>query len=126
MVIAVETAVHTVIFTVVGDVQRCKQVYRVAKMFAGLDPGFLCHLLQERLSGRGEQSLEILDRTGVVIQSSPNIPRGILGVIVAFHLGHDLTADIGFNDFHSRHVLHMIPAAGRVCFQPMLFLQSRR
>ena len=39
VVIAVKPTVHAVVFTVIGNVQRGKQIHRVAKMLAGLPSG---------------------------------------------------------------------------------------
>ena len=67
VVVTVKTAVNAVILTVVRDVERSKQVDRVSKVFACLQTGSLCHLLQKRFGGRGEQRFEIVNGTGFML-----------------------------------------------------------
>ena len=66
MVIAVKSAVHTVILTVIGNIKRREQIHRIAKMLTGFNPCPLSHLLQKRFRRRGQQCFEIFYRTGFV------------------------------------------------------------
>ena len=125
VVVAVEAAVHAVIFAVVGDVKGREEIHRVAEVAAGLHPGPLGHFLQKGLRRRGQEGLEVLQRAGLVLQRRPHVPGGVGGAVVAVHLLHDLPADVRFDLLHAGQVLHGVFAAGRVVFQTVLFRQRR-
>ena len=59
-VVAVEAAVDTVVFAIVGDVQRGEHLHRVAEMLARLHLCALRHLFKEGRGSRGEQRGEVL------------------------------------------------------------------
>ena len=52
VVVAVETAVNAVVFTVIRYVKRREQVNAVAEVLSGLQSGFLRHFLEERFCSR--------------------------------------------------------------------------
>ena len=126
VVVAVESAVDTVILAVIGNVQRCEEIDGVAEVLAGFQPCFLCHLLKERFRGRGEKCLEILNGAGVMLQCSLHISSGILCRIVVIHLRHHVCTYIRFDHFHSRQVFHVVLTGRRIIFQSVLFRQSFR
>ncbi len=64
MVIAVKSAVNTVIFTVVGYVQGSKEVHCVTEMLACFNPCPLRHLFKKRLCRRRKERLKVLDGAG--------------------------------------------------------------
>ena len=45
MVITVKSTVHAIIFTIVCNIKRCKQIYCISEMLTCLYFRFLCHLL---------------------------------------------------------------------------------
>ena len=63
VVVAVKSAVHTVILAVVCNVKRCEQIHRISEMLACLDLCTLCHALQKRLCGWRKQCFKILNAT---------------------------------------------------------------
>ena len=66
IVIAVKTAVNTVIFTVICNIQRCENVGRITEVVTRFTLGTLCHFFQKRFCGRGEQCLKVLSAAAVV------------------------------------------------------------
>ena len=123
LIVTVETAVYAVVFTVVGNVERCKEIDGIAKMLARFQPRLLCHFFQERFGGRGEQRLEILNGAGGVLQRGFDVLCRVFTVIVIIHLRDDAFADVGFDLFHSGQVFHVVFAAGRIGFQTVFLLQ---
>ena len=70
VIITIKSTVHAVIFTIIGNIQRRKQIYRIAEMLAGFQPGPLGHLLQKRLRRRGQQRLKIRNGDGIDLDHS--------------------------------------------------------
>ena len=73
VVITVKSAVDAVIFTVIGYVERREQIYCVAEMAACFKPCPLCRLFKKGLCRRGKQGFEILNGTGLMLQSRRHI-----------------------------------------------------
>ena len=67
VVVAVKSAVHTVILAVVCNVKRCEQIHRISEMLACLDLCTLCHALQKRLCGWRKQCFKILNAAGFML-----------------------------------------------------------
>src|SRR5699024_5229904 len=58
VIVAVEAAVDTVVFTVICNIKRSEQVHCISEMPAGLTFCSLCHPLKERFRSRRQQRLE--------------------------------------------------------------------
>ena len=67
VVVAVKSAVHTVILAVVCNIKRCEQIHRISEMLACLDLCTLCHALQKRLCGWRKQCFKILNAAGFML-----------------------------------------------------------
>ena len=52
LVVAVETAVDAIVLAIVGDIDRCKNIYSITEMVLGLNLCPAGHLLQKRSRGR--------------------------------------------------------------------------
>ena len=124
MVIAVKSTVHTVIFAVICNIQRRKEIHGVSEMPSCLHAGPLGHFLKKRLCRRRKQSFKILHGAGFMIQRSPYIRSCVSRIVIAFHLIHNVTAHLRFNLFHPGQIFHMIFPKGRICLQTVLFFQS--
>ena len=126
IVIAVESAVDTVILAVVGDIDRREDVDRIAEMVLRLLLRPSCHPLQEGGRRRRKQRLEILDAAGISAQGPLHVPCGVGRRIIILHLRKDPVLDIRFNNFHALHIGHVVRAEGRVLLQTVLSGQCLR
>ena len=120
MVVAVEAAVDTVVFAVIGDVQGGEEIDGVAEVAAGLQPRPGGHLLQEGLSRGGEEGLKILHGAGLVVQGGPHILGGIAGGVIGLHLSDHLVPDVGVELFHAGQILHVALPGGGIGLQLVL------
>ena len=116
MVVTVKSTIHTVIFTIIGYVKRCEEIYCIAKMFACFYTSFLCHFFQKRFCCWRKQCLEILYGACFMRKSSTNIASSVDRVIKRIHLCHNLLTNIRFNLFHIRQIFHVIFTARSICF----------
>ena len=66
LVVAVESAVYTVIFAIIGNVQRREQIDAVPEMTPGLILRPRCHLFQEGQSGRRQQRFIIFQTAALM------------------------------------------------------------
>ena len=108
-IVAVKTAVDAVIFTVVCDIDWCKHIYTVSKMFSCLHSRRLRDLFQKWKCRRRKKCLEVLNRPIVMFQCSADILFCILIIIIGIHRCDDLFHNIGlFHCLHSRKIFHMI------------------
>ena len=89
-VVAVETAVNTVVFTVVCNVNGCEHVNTVAEMFPGFCLGCLSDFFQERKGGRREQCLKIFHGAVLMSQRALDVCGGKCVIIVGLHGRDDL------------------------------------
>ena len=86
VVITVKAAVYTVVFTIIGNVERGEEIDRIAKVAAGFQSCPLCHFLQERLGSRRKQSFEILRGTSLMGQGSADVLSGVGSIIISIYL----------------------------------------
>ena len=63
---AVKSTVNAVIFTIIGNINRCKHIHGISKMLPRLLLCKLRHFFQERSCRRGEQGPKVLWRTNIV------------------------------------------------------------
>ena len=123
VIVAVESTIDTIVFTVVGYVKRCEDIDGISEMFAGLDLRFSRHLLQVWLCSRRKQCLEIFDITGLMHQRTAHIRIRVFVVIVRFHGGQHLVHDVRIYTFHTFHIFHMICTGRRIVLQAVFPLQ---
>jgi len=127
VVVAVKAAIDTVVFAVVRNIERSKQINVVAEVTTRLDFSLGGHFFEERCCGGRKQSLEVFDGASVVLQGELHIAGCVLGVIEVVGLRKHLVADVGLDDFHSRQVFHDVRTDRRIVFNPVLaFKRSRR
>ena len=116
-VVTVKTAVNAVIFTIIGNVDRCEHVDAVAKMLFCLNLSCLCNFFQKRKCGRREQRLKILRCAFRMCQRTFYIFRGIFCIVIVFHGINDLIHDIGADILHIRQIGHVVNAVFLLIFQ---------
>ena len=104
----VKTAVNAVILAVIGDIQRCEHLHRVAKVLACFHLRPLGHLLEERQRRRREQCAEVLRRENVLAKRTQYVSRRIGIRVIGVHAGNDLVLHLGADVVHTRLVLHVI------------------
>ena len=126
MIVAVEAAVDAVIFAIVCDVERRKEIDRIAKVLACFKLCFLRHLFKERGGGRRKQSLEIFNGASVAFKGSLYVTGCVLAKVYGIHMAHNLVVDVGLDDFHALHVFHVICAGTGVGLDAVLAFQSLR
>ena len=120
VIVAVETAIDAVVFAVVCNIERRKEIDVIAKMATRLNLCLGSHLFKERSCCRRKQSLEVFNRACVVLQGKLHIACGVLGSIIAIKCIENLVADVGVNHFHSRQVFHDVRTDRRICFNSVL------
>ena len=108
MVMAVETTVNAVVFTVIGDIKRRKEIYTVSEVFPGFSPRSLCHLFQERFRGGRQKRCEILRCPCVMGQCSQYVCFCITVIVIAVHGTYHFIHNIRIQSFHTLHIFHMI------------------
>ena len=108
LVMAIKTAVNTIIFTVIGNIERCEHVNAVAEMLPCLPSCLLRDLLKEREGGRRKKRCEILRSTVVVGKCAAHVSFGIFLVIIMVHGINDFVHDIGMRILHSRQIRHVV------------------
>ncbi len=86
IVITVESAVNTVIFTVVRQIQRREQIDRIAEMLPGLGLRPRRHLLQMPHGRRREKCFQIFHAAGLMCQCTPYVRIGTGCIVICFHL----------------------------------------
>ena len=94
MVVAVEPTIDAVVFAVVRDIERREQINVVAKVTTCFNFRLGSHFFEERGSGRRKQSLEIFNRTCIVLQSEFHVTCGVLGSVVTIKCGENLVANV--------------------------------
>ena len=122
IVVTVKSTVNAVVLTIIGDVEWCKNIYRISKMIFRDLLRFSRHLLQIWCCCRREKSFKILDRAGLIGKRPLHIGSCVNIIIVCIHGFEHLFLDIRSNDLHSLHIFHMVRAEGRILFQSMLAL----
>ena len=85
-IVTVEAAVNAVVAAVIGDIQRCEQIDRIAEMTSGITLGAFRHLFENGFCGGREQRLEVVDAADGGRQRSSDIPRRIGRIVVGIHL----------------------------------------
>ena len=108
LIVTVETAVNAVIFTVVGNIDRCEHIDTVAKMCLCLLSGSLGDFFQKRQCSRREQCLKILRCALCMRQSTFYIRCSKLLIVVAVHGIDHLIHDIGADVLHIWQISHVI------------------
>ena len=122
VVVTVKSTVNAVVLTIIGDVEWCKNIYRISKMIFRDLLRFSRHLLQIWCCCRREKSFKILDRAGLIGKRPLHIGSCVDIIIVCIHGFEHLFLDIRSNDLHSLHIFHMVRAEGRILFQSVLAL----
>ena len=121
VVVAVEAAIYTVVLAVVSNIKWREQIDGISKMLARFKSCTLCHLFEKRLCRRGEKRLEVIDRTGGMLQCCTDISCCIFAVIIRIHLRHYLRAYVRFDDLHTGQIFHMVLTACGIVFDAVLF-----
>ena len=114
VIVAVKTTINTIILTIVSNIERCKQIHRISKMFTRLNLCPLCHLFKKRSGSRWQKSLEILNIASLTVKCPAHINSSIFIIIIWIHLRENLIHNIRIYLLHSLHILHMISTAGWV------------
>ena len=107
-VVAVETAVDAVVFTVVCDVERSKHIDGISEMFPCLLLCLLRHLFQMRKRGGREKRRKIFRGEAVFVKRTDDILFRVFVVVVLVHGGEHPIHHVGIDDFHVRKICHMI------------------
>jgi len=114
LVMTVKTAVNAVILAVIGDIQRCEHLHRVAEMLARFRLCALRHLLKERQRRGRQQCAEVLRRENVLAKRTQYVSRRIGIRVIGVHAGNDLVLHLGADIVHARLVLHVVGISGDV------------
>ena len=85
LIMAVKSAVNTVILTVICNINRGKHIHTVPKMFPSFFLRSLCDFLQKRQCSRRQQCLKILWCTVIMSKCPAYICLCIFIIIVSIH-----------------------------------------